>query len=87
MNLRTGVPLHYNDIKKIKAKMNKNWDKKLFKDMAKDAFYDIDTLKEKFGLQTEAEWHESLDELGDQDIKKNIKTDTIRRRFNKKSTN
>ena len=71
--LRTGVPLHYNDIKKIKAKMNKNWDKKLFKDMAKDAFYDIDTLKEKFGLQTEAEWHESLDELGDQDIKKILK--------------
>ena len=71
--LRTGIPLHYNDIKKIKAKMNKNWDKKLFKDMAKDAFYDIDTLKEKFGLQTEAEWYESLDELGDQDIKKILK--------------
>ena len=64
--------------------MNKNWDKKLFKDMAKDAFYDIDTLKEKFGLQTEAEWYESLDELGDQDIKK-IKINTIRRRSNKKS--
>ena len=68
--LRTGVPLHYNDIKKIKAKMNKTWDKKLFKDMPKDAFYDIDTLKEKFGLLTESEWYESLDELGDQDIKK-----------------
>ena len=71
--LRQGIPMHYNDIKKIKAKMNKNWDKKLFKDMAKDAFYDIDTLKEKFGLKTEAEWYESLDELGDQDIKKILK--------------
>ena len=30
--LRTGVPTHYNDgcIKKIKAKMNKTWDKKLY---------------------------------------------------------
>ncbi len=33
--------------------MNKNWDKKLSKDMPKDQFYDIDTLKEKFGLLTE----------------------------------
>ena len=28
--LRAGVPTHYNDLKKIKAKMNKTWDKKLF---------------------------------------------------------
>ena len=38
--------------------------------MIKDGFYDIDTLKEKYGLQTEAEWYEALDELGDQDITK-----------------
>ena len=50
--------------------MSKNWDKKLFKSMVKDGFYDIDTLKEKYGLQTEAEWYEALDELGDQDITK-----------------
>ena len=68
--LRTGVPLHYNDIKKIKAKMNKNWDKKLFKAMVKDQFYGIDELKEKYGLQTEAEWQEALDELGNEDIRK-----------------
>jgi superfamily I DNA/RNA helicase len=68
--LRTGVPMHYNECKKIKAKMNKNWDKKLFKDMAKDQFYDIDTLRDKFGLKTEAEWYGALDELGDEDIKK-----------------
>ena len=41
--------------------------------MVKDGFYDIDTLKEKYGLQTEAEWYEALDELGDQDIKKILK--------------
>jgi len=71
--LRTGVPMHFNDIKKIKARMNKNWDKKLSKDMPKDQFYDIDTLKEKFGLQTEGEWYEALDELGDEDINKILK--------------
>jgi superfamily I DNA/RNA helicase len=71
--LREGVPTHYNDLKKIKAKMNKTWDKKLFKDLAKDQFYDIDTLKDKFGLHTESEWHEALDELGDRDIKKILK--------------
>ena len=27
--------------------MNKTWEKKLSKDMPKDQFYDIDTLKEK----------------------------------------
>ena len=57
--LRTGVPLPYNDCKKIFNKMSKNWDKKLFKSMIKDGFYDIDTLKEKYGLQTEAEWYEA----------------------------
>ena len=31
--------------------------------MIKDGFYDIDTLKEKYGLKTEAEWYEALDEL------------------------
>ena len=68
--LRTGVPLHFNDCKKIFNKMNKNWDQKLFKAMVKNEFYDIDTLKEKYGLQTEAEWQEALDELGDEDIRK-----------------
>jgi superfamily I DNA/RNA helicase len=71
--LKTGVPLHFNDCKKIFNKMNTNWDKKLFKAMVKDQFYDIDTLKSKYGLQTEAEWYEALDELGDQDIKKILK--------------
>ena len=53
--------------------MNKTWDKKLFKDLAKDQFYDIDTLKDKFGLNTESEWYEALDELGDRDVKKILK--------------
>ena len=70
-DLRKGIPLHYNDIKKIAAKMTKdNWDPKLFKTIIKDGFYDIDTLKEKYGLKTESEWYEALDEVGDEDIKK-----------------
>ena len=71
--LRTGIPMHYNDCKKIFHKMNKNWDKKLFKGMAKDKFYDIDTLKNDYGLKTEADWKEALDELGNSDIRKIIK--------------
>ena len=62
--------MHFNDCKKIFNKMNKNWDKKLFKAMIKDQFYSIDDLKEKYGLQTESDWKEALDELGDEDIKK-----------------
>ena len=63
--------MHFNDCKKIFAKMTEdNWDKELFKVMIKDQFYDIDTLKEKYGLKTETEWQEALDELGDEDIKK-----------------
>jgi superfamily I DNA/RNA helicase len=68
--LKTGIPMHFNDCKKIFNKMNKNWDKKLFKAMVKDQFYSIDDLKNKYGLQTEADWQEALDELGDEDIKK-----------------
>jgi len=71
--LKTGIPMHYNDCKKIFHKMNKNWDKKLFKAMAKDKFYDIDTLKNKYGLKTEVDWQEALDELGNSDIRKIIK--------------
>ena len=42
--------------KKIVAKMTKdNWDPKLFKTIIKDGFYDIDTLKEKYGLKIESE--------------------------------
>ena len=71
--LRTGIPMHYNDCKKIFHKMNKNWDKKLFKAMTKDKFYDIDTLKNNYGLRTETDWQEALDELGNSDIRKIIK--------------
>ena len=53
--------------------MNKNWDKDLFKAMAKDKFYDIDTLKNDYGLKTETDWQEALDELGNEDIRKVIK--------------
>ena len=54
-----------------------NWDPELFKTIIKDGFYDIDTLKEKYGLKTEAEWDEALDEVGDEDIYKIKKLITI----------
>ena len=38
--------------------------------MVKDQFYGIDDLKQKYGLQTEADWQEALDELGNEDIRK-----------------
>ena len=47
-----------------------NRDPKLFKTIIKDGFYDIDTLKEKYGLKTETEWDEALNEIGDEDIYK-----------------
>ena len=47
-----------------------NWDPKLFKTIIKDGFYDVDILKEKYGLNTEAEWDKALNEIGDEDIKK-----------------
>jgi superfamily I DNA/RNA helicase len=73
-NLKKGIPLHYNEIKEIKSKMTKNnWDSKLFKTIIKDGFYDIDTLKEKYGLKTEAEWYEALDQALKTDIRKILK--------------
>ena len=69
--LKKGVPLHYNDCKKIKSKMdNNNWDTKFFKAMSKDKFYDIDILKEKYGLKTNEEWYIAFDDLGDHEISK-----------------
>ena len=38
--------------------------------MSKDKFYDIDILKEKFGLNIEDSWEIALNELFEEDIKK-----------------
>ena len=68
--LREGVPLHYNDYKKITNKMSKNVDMKLMKKMSKEKFYDIDTLKKDYGLKTDEEWYVAFDDLGDDEIRK-----------------
>jgi|TARA_R110002020_G_scaffold9455_1_gene37141 DNA helicase-2/ATP-dependent DNA helicase PcrA len=68
--LREGTPLHYNDYKKITNKMSKNVDLKLMKQMSKEKFYDIDTLKNNHGLKTDAEWYLAFDDLGDDEIRK-----------------
>ena len=68
--LREGIPLHYNDYKKITNKMSKNVDLKSMKHMSKEDFYDMDTLKEKYGLKTDEEWYIAFDDLGDHEISK-----------------
>ena len=68
--LREGIPLHYNDYKKITNKMSKNVDLKLMKQMSKEKFYDIDTLKKDYGLKTDEEWYIAFDDLGDDEIRK-----------------
>ena len=68
--LREGTPLHYNDYKKIINKMSKNVDLKLMKQMSKEKFYDIDTLKKDYGLKTDQEWYIAFDDLGDDEIRK-----------------
>jgi DNA helicase-2/ATP-dependent DNA helicase PcrA len=68
--LREGTPLHYNDYKKITNKMSKNVDLKLMKQMSKEKFYDIDTLKKDYGLKTDQEWYIAFDDLGDDEIRK-----------------
>ena len=68
--LRNGVPLHYTDIKKIINKMNKNINLKEFKSISKEKFYDIDKLKNNYGLKTDEEWDKAFDDLGDNEIRK-----------------
>jgi len=68
--LREGIPLHYNDYKKITNKMSKNVDVKKMKSMSKENYYDIDTLKANYGLKTDDEWYKAFDDLGDDEIRK-----------------
>ena len=50
--------------------MNKNIDLKAFKSISKEKFYDIDTLKNTYGLKTIGEWDKAFDDLGDNEIRK-----------------
>ena len=50
--------------------MNKNIDLKAFKSISKEKFYDIDKLKNNYGLKTDEEWDQAFDDLGDNEIRK-----------------
>ena len=59
--LKKGVPLSYDECHNIKKKMlNKQWTNKLFKAMVPNKMYDIDSLKNNFGLNTDAPWQHAF---------------------------
>ena len=61
-NLRKGQPATYDQIERIYGYMNNNADKTKLKSMVKNISYDIDTLKENYGLKTDAVWFEAFDD-------------------------
>ena len=69
--LKKGVPLTFDECEIIKKKMKtKEWTNKMFKAMVPNGFYDISTLKEKYGLNTEAPWQEAFTKMGKTDTDK-----------------
>ena len=69
--LKKGIPLSYDECHIIKKKMlTKDWNNKMFKAMVPNKFYDIDILKKKFGLKTEAPWQIAFSRMGTNDTKK-----------------
>ena len=69
--LKKGVPLTFDECEIIKKKMKtKEWTNKMFKAMVPNGFYDISTLREKYGLNTEAPWQEAFTKMGKTDTDK-----------------
>tara|TARA_Y100000114_G_C11748292_1_gene322827 strand:- start:56 stop:1552 length:1497 start_codon:yes stop_codon:yes gene_type:complete len=69
--LKKGEPLTFEECHTIKKKMtNESWENKMFKAMVKDGLYDINTLKNKYGLKTEAPWQSAFTRMGESDTKK-----------------
>ena len=61
-NLRKGQPATYDQIERIYGYMNNNADKIKLKSMIKNMSYDMDTLKESYGLKTDTVWFEAFDD-------------------------
>ena len=61
-NLRKGQPVTYDQIERIYGYMNNNADKTKLKSMIKNMSYDMDTLKESYGLKTDTVWFEAFDD-------------------------
>ena len=67
-NLRKGQPIAYKQIERIYGYMKDNTDKKKLKGMLKDSSYDIDTLKQSYGLKTDKPWFEAFDDAPSRDV-------------------
>jgi DNA helicase-2/ATP-dependent DNA helicase PcrA len=65
-NARKGQPLTYDQVERIYSYMN--IDKNKLKSMVKDMTYDIDRLKEHYGLKTDAVWFEAFDAAPRRDV-------------------
>jgi superfamily I DNA/RNA helicase len=67
--LRKGQPLSFKQIEKISKYMTtKNFDKKKIKGMAKESLYDIEMLKQNYGLNVNSEWYKVFDDAGEMRI-------------------
>ena len=63
-HLRKGQLLHYKDIMNVSQYMGPNhWEKKKLNSLVKDAFYGIDQLTKGYGLNINAVWHQSFDNV------------------------
>jgi len=61
---RKGQPLNYKQIERIYSYMTlNNTDKSKLKGMAKEGFYNIEKLKDGYGLKTDNVWYEAFDDL------------------------
>jgi len=61
-NLRKGQLATYDQIERIYGYMNNNADKTKLKSMIKNMSYDMNTLKESYGLKTDTVWFEAFDD-------------------------
>ena len=67
-NLRKGQPIAYKQVERIYGYMKDNTDKKKLKGMLKDSSYDMDTLKQSYGLKTDKPWFEAFDDAPSRDV-------------------
>ena len=67
-NLRKGQPLAFKQIERIYSYMKNNADKSKLKGMLKESSYDFATLRQSYGLKTDAVWFEAFDDAPSRDV-------------------
>ena len=86
-NLRKGQPIAYKQVERIYGYMKDNTDKKKLKGMLKDSSYDMDTLKQSYGLKTDKQvWFEAFDDAPSRDVNCYLKKDEKEWRKTKRRT-